>query len=71
MLPGFDRPQPGGDYRVDHDEELFEAASRPVWHRIATFIFLPALTTSSAEQQMVPVTPSDLNAALERDQSFS
>jgi hypothetical protein len=21
LLPGFDKPQPGGDYPVDHDEE--------------------------------------------------
>lgn len=71
MLPGFDHPQPGGDYRVDHDEELVDGASRLVWHRTATFIFLPALTTTNAAQQMVPVTPSDLDAALERDQSSS
>lgn len=71
ILPGFDRPQPGGDYRVDFDEELIDGASQPVWHRVATFIFIPALATSKAAQQMVPVTPSDLDAALEKDQSSS
>ena len=27
-LPGFDEPQPAGDYRVDHDEEAIEGISR-------------------------------------------
>jgi hypothetical protein len=36
-LPGFDAPQPAGDYRVDHDEELVEGASRFAWRRVGRF----------------------------------
>jgi len=34
-LPGFEKPQPAGDYRIRHDEELIEAFSRPAWRALA------------------------------------
>ncbi|MEO9335948.1 hypothetical protein ABFT80_00745 [Mesorhizobium sp. SB112] len=68
-LPGFDRPQPAGDYAVDSDEELIDAASRLVWHRVSTFIHLPAISAPASKQQMVPVEPADLDAALEHDRA--
>ena len=40
-LPGFDEPQPAGDYRVDHDEESIEGISRLAWRRVGAFIHLP------------------------------
>ena len=43
LLPGFDAPQPAGDYRVDQDEELIEAFSRLAWRRVGAFIHLPAI----------------------------
>ena len=66
-LPGFDRPQPAGDYRVDHDEELIEGASRFAWRRIGAFMHLPAVGTQAPTQQMVPINPADLEAALAKD----
>ena len=66
-LPGFDAPQPAGDYRVDHDEELIEGASRLAWLRIGAFIHLPAIATHASTQQMVPINPVDLEAALAKD----
>ncbi|MEI9406914.1 hypothetical protein [Mesorhizobium argentiipisi] len=68
-LPGFDGPQPPGEYRVEHDEEALEGASLIAWRRVATFIYLPAISVSGATQQMVPIEPASLEAALEQDQS--
>lgn len=69
VLPGFDKPQPAGDYAVDSDEELIDAASRLVWRRTSTFIHLPAISAPASKQQMVPVDPADLDAALEHDRT--
>lgn len=70
VLPGFDVPQPAGDYRVDHDEELIEGLSRLAWQRVGAFIHLPAIGQASAVCQMVPIDPADLDAALERDREI-
>ena len=66
-LPGFDALQPAGDYRVDHDEELVEGASRLAWRRIGAFMHLPSVATRASTQQMVPINPADLEAALAKD----
>jgi hypothetical protein len=70
-LPGFDLPQPPGEYLVDHDEELIEVASHLAWRRVATFIHLPAISAKGARQQMVPIIPADLDAALGKDDKQS
>jgi hypothetical protein len=67
QLPGFDAPQPAGDYRVDHDEERVEEISRLAWRRIGAFIYLPAIGAHVSMQQMVPINPADLEAALAMD----
>ena len=68
-LPGFDAPQPAGEYRVDHDEEPHRGglparlAARRQLH--------PPAGDRRAEvqtQQMVPIDPAFLDAALEQDQ---
>ncbi|NGO54616.1 hypothetical protein [Allomesorhizobium camelthorni] len=66
-LPGFDAPQPAGDYRVDHDEELVEGTSRLAWRRVGAFMHLPAVARHAPTQQMVPINPADLEAALAKD----
>lgn len=68
LLPGFDAPQPAGDYRVDQDEELIEVFSRLAWRRVTAFVHLPAIGMNGQTHQMVPVNSADLDAALERDQ---
>ena len=70
-LPGLDAPQPPGDYRVDLDEEPLEGASRTAWRRVATFIHLPAISTKGSTQQMVPIEPASLEAALDKDRRQS
>lgn len=67
LLPGFDAPQPAGEYRVDQDEELIETSSHLAWRRIGSFVHLPALGVISQNRQMVPVSPADLDAALHKD----
>lgn len=67
MLPGFDAPQPAGEYRVDLDEEPLEGASRTAWRRVATFIHLPAISAKGSTQQLVPIEPASLEAALDKD----
>ena len=66
-LPDFDTVQPAGDYHVDHDEEAIEGASWLAWRRVAAFIHLPAIGMRGPTQQMVPINPADLDAALEKD----
>jgi hypothetical protein len=71
LLPDFDKPQPAGDYLVDHDEESIEGISRLAWHRIGSFIHLPAIGMQSSMHQVVPINPADLDAALEKDNKTS
>jgi len=66
-LPDFDALQPAGDYRVDHDEEAIEGASWLAWRRVGAFIHLPGIGMRGPTQQMVPINPADLDAALEKD----
>ena len=67
LLPGFDTPQPAGEYRVEYDEEMIEVSSRLAWRRVGAFIHLPAVGLQASTRQMVPVVPADLEAALELD----
>jgi hypothetical protein len=66
-LPEFDAAQPAGDYRVDQDEEAIEGASWLAWRRVGAFIHLPGIGMRGPMQQMVPINPADLDAALEKD----
>lgn len=67
VLPGFERPQPPGDYRIDYDEEQIEGVSWQVWRRTGAFIHLPAIAVKGSKRQMLPVDPSDLDTALKMD----
>jgi len=71
VLPGFDAPQPPGEYRVDLDEESLEGPSRTAWRRVATFIHLPAISAKGSTQQMVPIEAAALEAALVEDRRQS
>ena len=67
LLYGFDKPQPPGEYRVEYDEERIEGTTFLAFRRVATFLYLPAITTGQSTQQMVPIDPADLEAALAKD----
>jgi hypothetical protein len=71
LLPGFDEPQPAGDYRVDHDEECIEGLSRLAWRRVGSFIHLPGIGVQRSTHQMVAINAADLDAALEKDNKTS
>ena len=68
LLPGFEEPQPAGDYRVDHDEEVIEGISRLAWRSVGAFIHLPAIAAQGTSRQMVPMSQTDLEALIEKDQ---
>ena len=70
-LPGVDTPQPPGDYLIELDEEPIESGSSLAWRRVATFIHLPTVSVKTTTQQMVPVDPAFLEAALEPDRKQS
>lgn len=55
----------------DLDEEPLEGASRTAWRRVATFVHLPAISAKGSTQQMVPVEPASLEAALDKDRRQS
>ena len=67
LLKGVDRMLPAGDYRVVTDEELIEGLSFPVYHRVATMIFVPAQSHDASSVEMVTVDPAELAAAQDRD----
>jgi hypothetical protein len=64
-LRGVDRLLPPANYRIMTDEAMIEGVSFPVYHRVATIIFVPAEFGASIE--MVTIDPLDLQAALDRD----
>ena len=66
-LPDFEAPQPPGEYLVNHDEEQIDIGSHQAWRRVATFIHLPAISSTDPVQQMVRIDPDFLNAALKKD----
>ena len=46
---------------------LVEGISRLAWRRVGAFMHLPAVATHASTQQMVPINPADLEAALAKD----
>ena len=66
-LKGVDRLLPPGDYRVVTDQELIEELSFPVYRRVATMIFVPAVSHHASSVEMVAIDPQELQAAQERD----
>ena len=66
-LPGIEALQPPGEYLVGYDEESIDGVSWQAWHRTSSFIHLPAIATIAGVQQMMPIDPAFLEAALEQD----
>lgn len=67
FLAGLDDAQPAGEYDIDEDEQVVEGVSWIAWHRVATFIHLPAIRAGARSRQMVGIDHADLEAALELD----
>ncbi len=68
LIKGFDVPQPAGEYRIDQDEETIDGVSWLAFRRVATFIHLPAIGSQSLMRQIVQISPTELDAALRRDE---
>src|SRR5437764_13924803 len=67
LLPAVDRVLPAGGYRVVTDEELIDGLSFSSYRRVSTMIFVPAQSHQASSIEMVPINPSDLVGAQERD----
>lgn len=66
-LRGIDEIQPSGDYAIDQDEELIDGVSWLAYRRVATFIHLPAIASSSRRSQLIAIDHTELAAALQQD----
>src|SRR5919106_1016850 len=65
-IKGVDRLLPPGEYRVVTDEELVEGLSFPVYRRVSTMIFVPAISKSAVE--MITIDPIELQTAHDQDE---
>ena len=66
-LRDLDDIQPAGDYLLDTDEELIEGLSRLAYRRVATLLHLPSTSRPQGRTEVLSVSPTDLDAALEKD----
>jgi hypothetical protein len=66
-LAGLDGTQPAGDYDIDEDEQSIEGMSWIAWHRVATFIHLPARQVRALSRQVLQIDHAILEAALDLD----
>ena len=67
-LSGVDEIQPPGDYAIAEDEELIDGLSWLAYRRVATFIHLPAISsTDRLRSQLVGIDHSELEGALRED----
>jgi hypothetical protein len=67
-LRNLEGVQPAGEYAVIVDDELIEGLSRIAYRRVATLFQTPAIFASQPQSQLVPVSQTDLDAALMKDQ---
>ena len=58
---------PPGEYRIVTDEELIEELSFPIYRRVVTWIFVPAVSHQASTAEMGAIDPQELQAARERD----
>lgn len=63
-LRGVGKTLPPGQYLIETDETLLDGTSMPVYRRTATSI---RLMDATGGQQLVPVDPDELEAALFAD----
>ncbi|MBR1090398.1 hypothetical protein JQ621_23275 [Bradyrhizobium manausense] len=60
-------PQPAGEYVVLLDDEQIEGLSRVAYRRVATLFQTPATSASQPPIQSVPISQTELDAALMKD----
>jgi len=67
-LSSLDGVQPPGTYRVSIDEEEISGMSFVGFRRVATAFHLPAINSAGNSVEVFQIDPSELAAALARDQ---
>ncbi|MGF6174259.1 hypothetical protein [Ensifer sp. 4252] len=68
-LPDVEGMLAAGDYEVDDDEELIEGISWLAYHRVATFIKVPATTDNQQCMRMVAIAPDELDRIIAVDRA--
>ncbi len=63
-LKGVDGTLPAGVYRIVTEEVAVDDISFLAYHRVSTSIVVPI---GAASEEMTPIDPNDLEAALDRD----
>lgn len=71
VIGSFDEMQPAGDYVVETDEELIEGLSFPAYRRVLTLLHLHERPGRQSVKSTLTIDPTDLDAALARDQKSS
>jgi hypothetical protein len=66
-MAGLDGWQPAGSYVIETEEEFLEALSFPAWRRLRTAIRLPQRPGASISEQVAPIDPAAIEAALAAD----
>lgn len=67
VVAGIDGLQPAGSYIVEMEDELLQSLSFPAWRRIRTAIRIPRHPGSSVTEQVAPIDPAEIDAALTVD----
>ena len=67
LLASLGSSQPAGTYRLEIDEEEIAGPSFAAFQRTATMLHLPAPSATSGLNEIVPVDPAELAAALAAD----
>ena len=67
-LRNLEGVQPAGEYVVLSDDELIEGLSRIAYRRLATLFQTPAISGPQRPIQSFPISQTELDAALMKDQ---
>lgn len=70
LLSGYDEDLPAGEYEFIVEEELLQGLSFEAYRRTASYLLIHA-PGGSGGKELRPVSPRDLDAALDRDRSLS
>lgn len=63
--------QPAGEYNVYVEDELIPGLSRTAWRRVSTLLQTPSIASSQEHSRLVVVSPTELEAALMKDQHLT
>jgi hypothetical protein len=70
-LRNVEGTQPAGEYNVFVEDELIPGLSRTAWRRVSTLLQTPSISSSQEHSRLVVVSPTELEAALMKDQHLT